>query len=70
MKYKVIKEYCGDQSVIETYSDYNRALNKAIDVAKSNSSSEFHGEIQEALENRGYYMCGWSSTKVLLEEVD
>lgn len=70
MTYKVIKESNGSCRTLQTTKDYNQALHYAISEAKCNSSSEFHSEIQEALEDRGYYMCGWSSTKIIIEIVN
>lgn len=70
MTYKVIKESSDSCRTLHTTKDYNQALNYAISEAKYNSSSEFHDEIQEALEDRGYYMCGWSSTKIIIEIVN
>lgn len=67
MTYKVIKEQNGSCRTLQTTEDYNQALHYAISEAKCNSSSEFHSEIQEALEDRGYYMCGWSSIKIIIE---
>lgn len=68
-KYQVVKECEYSKNVIARGDDYDQIFERACDVAKEYSSSEFHSEIPTAIEERGYYMCGWSSTKIILEEI-
>lgn len=67
MRYKVVREDSCESNVVCVYDNYEEALAQAVKVAKNCSSSEFYDEIEEALDERGYYMCGWSSTQVRIE---
>ena len=69
MEYQVVKEYGGKKIVIAKSKDYDLMFQRACGEARDNSNSEFYSEIPIAIEERGYYMCGWSSTKIILEEV-
>lgn len=68
-KYQVVKESGSSRNTIARGDDYDLMFQRACNEARENSSYEFHSEIPIAIETRGYYMCGWSSTKIILEEV-
>lgn len=68
MGYKVIREDYNRMEKLFESEDYEEALNQAVRSANYSTSSEFQNEIRTALEERGYYMCGWSSTKISIEE--
>ena len=67
--YKVIKNSTmGDITLFES-EDYDEVLNKAIQIAMNQTGNPaFHQEIPTALENRGYYLCGWSDVLIKIIE--
>ena len=68
----IVTEYCpslNKTQVLARHDDYDKIIDIAVILTQERLyHREFFDEIRPALEERGYYMVGWTSNQIRIEE--
>lgn len=71
MKYKAIVHYGSETEKLGTFNSKDEAITALIEECKSDLvRGETYDFVKEGLKKRDFYVCGWSSTEMEIEEVE